>query len=90
MALDWKWLFLYPNEGVASVNALTIPVGAPVHFTITSSGVMNSFFVPRLGSQIYAMAGMATQLWLQADQEGASTGSRPTSAARDSRTCAST
>ncbi len=70
VALDWKWLFIYPNEGVASVNALTIPVGVPVHFTITSSGVMNSFFVPRLGSQIYAMAGMATQLWLQADQTG--------------------
>ncbi|MBV8663130.1 MAG: ubiquinol oxidase subunit II [Hyphomicrobiales bacterium] len=70
VALDWKWLFIYPAEGVASVNALAVPVGVPVHFTITSSGVMNSFFVPRLGSQIYAMAGMASQLWLQADQPG--------------------
>jgi cytochrome o ubiquinol oxidase subunit 2 len=70
VALDWKWLFIYPNEGVASVNQLAVPAGVPIHFTITSSGVMNSFFVPRLGSQIYAMAGMATQLWLQADQTG--------------------
>jgi cytochrome o ubiquinol oxidase subunit II len=70
VALDWKWLFIYPDEGVASVNTLAAPVGVPVHFTITSSGVMNSFFVPRLGSQIYAMAGMATQLYLQADHPG--------------------
>jgi len=70
VSLDWKWLFIYPDEGVASVNQLAVPVGVPIHFTITSSGVMNSFFVPRLGSQIYAMAGMATQLWLQADQTG--------------------
>jgi cytochrome o ubiquinol oxidase subunit 2 len=70
VALDWKWLFIYPEEGVASVNGPAVPVGVPIHFTITSSGVMNSFFVPRLGSQIYAMAGMATQLWLQADQTG--------------------
>jgi cytochrome o ubiquinol oxidase subunit 2 len=70
VALDWKWLFIYPEEGVASVNAPAVPAGVPIHFTITSSGVMNSFFVPRLGSQIYAMAGMATQLWLQADQAG--------------------
>ena len=70
VALDWKWLFIYPEEGVASVNAIAVPVGVPIHFTITSSGVMNSFFVPRLGSQIYAMAGMASQLWLQADKTG--------------------
>lgn len=74
VALDWKWLFLYPNEGVAGVNTIAVPVGVPVHFTITSSGVMNSFFVPRLGSQIYAMAGMASQLWLQADQPGTFSG----------------
>ena len=90
VALDWKWLFIYPEEGVASVNALAVPVGVPIHFTITSSGVMNSFFVPRLGSQIYAMAGMATQLWLQADQPGPSTASRRISAATVSPTCAST
>jgi cytochrome o ubiquinol oxidase subunit 2 len=74
VALDWKWLFIYPDEGVGSVNGPAVPVGVPIHFTITSSGVMNSFFVPRLGSQIYAMAGMATQLWLQADQEGTYSG----------------
>lgn len=70
VALDWKWLFLYPAEGVASVNELAVPAGVPIHFTLTSSGVMNSFFVPRLGSQIYTMAGMASQLWLQADNPG--------------------
>ncbi len=70
VALDWKWLFIYPDEGVASVNALAAPVGVPIRFTITSSGVMNSFFVPQLGSQIYAMAGMATELNLQADRPG--------------------
>jgi cytochrome o ubiquinol oxidase subunit II len=69
-SLDWKWLFIYPDEGVASVNYLAIPVGTPVSFELTSSGVMNSFFVPQLGSQIYTMAGMTTRLHLQADQPG--------------------
>jgi cytochrome o ubiquinol oxidase subunit 2 len=69
-SLDWKWLFIYPDEGVASVNYLAIPVGTPVSFELTSSGVMNSFFVPQLGSQIYTMAGMTTRLQLQADQPG--------------------
>jgi cytochrome o ubiquinol oxidase subunit II len=70
VSLDWKWLFIYPENGVAAVNQLIIPVGTPVHFTLTSSGVMNSFFVPRLGSQIYTMASMTSQLHLQADHEG--------------------
>jgi cytochrome o ubiquinol oxidase subunit 2 len=70
VALDWKWLFIYPEQGVASVNRLTVPAGTPLHFSITSSGVMNSFFVPQLGSQIYAMAGMTTRLVLQADKPG--------------------
>ena len=70
VSLDWKWLFLYPEEGVASVNVLAVPVGVPVHFRLTSSGVMNSFFVPQLGSQIYSMAGMTSQLHLQADEPG--------------------
>ena len=70
VSLDWKWLFIYPDEGVASVNYLAIPVGTPVSFELTSSGVMNSFFVPQLGSQIYTMAGMVTRLQLQADQPG--------------------
>ena len=70
VSLDWKWLFIYPNDGVASVNQLVIPAGTPVHFTLTSTGVMNSFFVPQLGSQIYTMAGMTSQLSLQADEPG--------------------
>jgi cytochrome o ubiquinol oxidase subunit 2 len=70
VSLDWKWLFIYPDEGIASVNQLTIPVGTPVNFELTSSGVMNSFFVPQLGSQIYTMAGMVTRLKLQADHPG--------------------
>jgi cytochrome o ubiquinol oxidase subunit II len=69
-SLDWKWLFIYPDQGVASVNRLTIPVGTPISLELTSSGVMNSFFVPQLGSQIYTMAGMVTRLHLQADQAG--------------------
>ena len=70
VSLDWKWLFIYPEEGVASVNQLTIPVGTPVSFELTSSGVMNSFFVPQLAGQIYTMAGMVTRLNLQADYSG--------------------
>ena len=70
VSLDWKWLFIYPDRGIASVNHLTVPVGTPVSFELTSSGVMNSFFVPQLGSQIYTMAGMMTRLHLQADHEG--------------------
>jgi cytochrome o ubiquinol oxidase subunit II len=70
VSLDWKWLFIYPDQGVASVNRLTIPVGTPVSLELTSSGVMNSFFVPQLGSQIYTMAGMTTRLHLQADHPG--------------------
>ncbi len=70
VSLDWKWLFIYPEQGIASVNQLTIPVGTPVRFELTSSGVMNSFFVPQLGSQIYTMAGMVTRLQLQADHPG--------------------
>ena len=70
VSLDWKWLFIYPEEGVASVNQLTIPVGAPVSFELTSSGVMNSFFVPQLAGQIYTMAGMVTRLNMRADYSG--------------------
>src|SRR5712691_2265706 len=70
ISLDWKWLFIYPDQGIATVNQLTIPVGAPSSFELTSTGVMNSFFVPQLGSQIYTMAGMVTRLQLQADHPG--------------------
>ncbi|HEX4505254.1 MAG TPA: ubiquinol oxidase subunit II [Alphaproteobacteria bacterium] len=70
VSLDWKWLFIYPDQGIAGVNRLVVPAGRPVHFRLTSATVMNSFFVPQLGSQIYTMAGMATQLNLQADKPG--------------------
>ncbi len=70
VALDWKWLFIYPGQNVATVNRLVIPVGTPVRFRITSGTVMNSFFVPQLGSQIYAMSGMDSRLHLQADRPG--------------------
>jgi cytochrome o ubiquinol oxidase subunit II len=70
VSLDWKWLFIYPDHRIATVNQLTIPIGTPVSFELTSSGVMNSFFVPQLGGQIYTMAGMMTRLHLQADHLG--------------------
>src|ERR1700720_2415421 len=70
VSLDWKWLFIYPDHGVASVNALVVPAGTPVHFSLTSASVMNMFFVPQLGSMIATMNGMVTQLHLQADQPG--------------------
>jgi cytochrome o ubiquinol oxidase subunit 2 len=70
VSLDWKWLFIYPDQGIASVNHLVVPAGTPISFELTSSGVMNSFFVPQLGSQIYTMSGMTTHLQLQADHPG--------------------
>src|SRR6266436_6899370 len=74
VALDWKWLFIYPEQGIAAVNQLVIPAGTPVEFRLTSATVMNSFFVPQLGSQIYAMGGMTTHLHLLADKPGESPG----------------
>jgi len=70
VALDWKWLFIYPDQGIATVNQLAIPVNTPINFNITSDSVMNAFFIPRLGSMIYAMAGMQTQLHLNATEVG--------------------
>lgn len=70
ISLDWKWLFIYPAQGVASVNDLVVPAGVPVHFSITSASVMNSFFIPRMGSMIAAMHGMQTDLNLRADRIG--------------------
>jgi len=70
VALDWKWLFIYPDQGVAAVNQLVIPAGTPVQFRLTSATVMNSFFVPQLGSQIYTMGGMTTHLNFLADKPG--------------------
>ncbi|MEM6580956.1 MAG: ubiquinol oxidase subunit II [Pseudomonadota bacterium] len=70
IAQDWKWLFLYPEQGIASVNELVFPSATPLELIITSDTVMNSFFVPALGSQIYAMAGMETELNLLAWEPG--------------------
>ncbi len=62
MALDWKWLFIYPEQGIATVNELAAPVDHPIRFKITASTMMNSFFIPAMAGQIYAMAGMETKL----------------------------
>jgi cytochrome o ubiquinol oxidase subunit II len=70
VSLDWKWLFIYPDQGVASVNKMVVPAGAPIHLRLTSSSVMNTFFVPQLGGMIYTMNGMADDLYLQADHPG--------------------
>jgi len=70
VSLDWKWLFIYPQQGIATVNQLVMPADTPVHFSITSASVFNVFFVPRLGSMIYAMPGMVSQLYLKADNPG--------------------
>jgi len=70
VAFDWKWLFIYPDQGIAAINQLVIPAGTPIEFRLTSATVMNSFFVPQLGSQIYTMGGMTTHLSLLADQPG--------------------
>jgi len=70
VALDWKWLFIYPDQGIATINEAAFPVDTPVNFHITSDAVMNSFFIPELGSQIYAMAGMTTQTHLIANETG--------------------
>jgi cytochrome o ubiquinol oxidase subunit II len=70
VSLDWKWLFIYPDENVASVNQLVFPAGRPVHFELTSDGVMNSFFIPQLGSMIMTMPAMVSQLYLNANQPG--------------------
>ncbi|MDF3867508.1 ubiquinol oxidase subunit II [Pseudomonas denitrificans (nom. rej.)] len=70
ISLDWKWLFIYPEQGIATVNEIAFPKDTPVNFQITSDSVMNSFFIPQLGSQIYSMAGMMTKLHLIANEEG--------------------
>jgi cytochrome o ubiquinol oxidase subunit 2 len=70
VSLDWKWLFIYPDQHIASVNELVVPAKRPVHFRLTSATVMNSFFIPQLGSQIYTMAGMVSELNLVADEAG--------------------
>src|SRR5579872_6121325 len=70
VSLDWKWLFIYPEQKVATVNRLVAPVGVPLQLSLTSSSVMNVFFVPQLGSMIYTMNGMTVHLNLEADQPG--------------------
>jgi cytochrome o ubiquinol oxidase subunit II len=70
VSLDWKWLFIYPDQHVASVNDLVVPAATPLQFVLTSGTVMNAFFVPQLGSQIYTMPGMSTHLNLLADHPG--------------------
>jgi cytochrome o ubiquinol oxidase subunit 2 len=70
VSMDWQWLFIYPDQGVATVNQLVVPAGAPLEFTLTSATVMNAFFIPQLGSQIYTMPGMTTHLNLLAAHEG--------------------
>jgi len=70
IALDWKWVFLYPDQGIASVDRLTIPAGRPVHISLTSGTVMQSMLIPQLAGQIYAMGGMTTELNIQAHRPG--------------------
>jgi cytochrome o ubiquinol oxidase subunit 2 len=70
VSLDWKWLFIYPSQKAASVNELVVPAETPVRFTLTSASVMSAFFIPQLGSMIYTMNGMTTQLNLSADHPG--------------------
>lgn len=70
VALQWKWLFIYPDYNIASVNDVRFPVSTPVNFELTSDAPMNSFWIPSLGSQIYAMSGMSTKLHLQANEVG--------------------
>jgi cytochrome o ubiquinol oxidase subunit II len=70
VSLDWKWLFIYPDHRIAAVNQLVFPANVPLSFRLTSGTVMTSFFIPQLGSQIYAMAGMQTRLHIMADEPG--------------------
>jgi cytochrome o ubiquinol oxidase subunit 2 len=70
IALDWKWLFIYPEQNIATVNLVQFPVNTPVNFEITADAPMNSFWIPQLGGQIYAMAGMTTKLHLNATENG--------------------
>ena len=75
VALDWKWLFIYPDQGIASVNELYIPVNRPINFTLTADSPMSAMWIPKLGSQIYAMKGMSTKLSLMSSETGVFKGS---------------
>ncbi len=70
VALDWKWLFIYPEYEIATINEMAMPLDTPVEFLVTSATVMNSFFIPHLGTQIYAMSGMENRVHLMASEEG--------------------
>jgi cytochrome o ubiquinol oxidase subunit II len=70
VSLDWKWLFIYPDQKIAAVNTLTVPAGMPLQFELTSASVMNAFFIPQFGSMIYTMNGMTSRLNLRADNPG--------------------
>lgn len=74
-SLDWKWLFTYPEQGIATINYFKMPVDTPVRFKLTSDMAMNSFWIPNLGGQLYTMSGMAMTLHLLADEEGSYYGS---------------
>ena len=74
VSLDWKWLFIYPDQGIATVNQLVVPAGTPVSFQLTSATVWNVFWVPQMGTMIYTMPRMATRLNLQADKQGSFNG----------------
>ncbi len=75
VALQWRWLFIYPDEGIATINHLKFPEKTPVNFTITADAPMNSFWIPNLGGQVYAMSGMSTKLHLEANNVGEFNGS---------------
>ncbi len=75
VALEWKWLFLYPDQGIASLNFVQFPEKTPIQFEITADAPMNSFWIPQLGGQIYAMPGMKSQLHLMASETGEFRGS---------------
>ncbi len=75
VALQWKWLFIYPKEHIATINQLELPAGTPVSLELTADAPMNSFWIPRLSGQIYAMTGMVTQLHIRADKVGTYMGS---------------
>ena len=75
VALQWKWLFIYPEQGIATVNFIQFPEAVPINFEITSDAPMNSFWIPELGGQVYAMAGMRSKLHLIANEVGEFRGS---------------
>jgi cytochrome o ubiquinol oxidase subunit 2 len=75
VAMQWKWVFFYPAEHIATVNMIEIPVGTPISFQLTADAPMNSFWIPQLSGQVYAMTGMVNQLHIRADQPGTYRGS---------------